>query len=273
MSNIIGGPCKVCGESTISGHHCFTDKEKQKNVCGNSSLVKYEDILTPAQVVANPPVQQQPINLIIGIPTGHSHDVEWSSNFALNFIPRQCPPNSGVIFENRYGIAQSREAIVNTFLRNPMATHLLFYDTDILPIDSHAITTLINDTLQDQKKYIVSGCYYNSLYTGLAAWQSDVPLNFKDPNNIVNTSKDPLIEVDKVGMGLCMIRKDLFKLLVMEERPLFFYKILEGNVMQSEDFVFFDKLVKYNIKPFVDTRVRAQHIKRCKINWDGGVTF
>ena len=225
----------------------------------------------PQQSIPSPP--PQPINLIIGIPTGQQQDVEWSSNFALNFIPRQCPPNSGVIFENRYGIAQSREAIVNTFLRNPMATHLLFYDTDILPIDNHAITTLINDTLLRQDTYIVSGCYYNSLYTGLAAWQNDVPLNFKDPNNVVNTSKDPLIQVDKVGMGLCMVRKDLFKLLVMEDRPLFFYKILEGNVMQSEDFVFFDKLTKYGIRPYVDTRVRAQHIKRVKINFDGGIGF
>ena len=70
-----------------------------------------------------------------------------------------------------------------------------------------------------------------------------------------------------------MIRKDLFKLLVMEDRPLFYYKILEGNVMQSEDFVFFDKLAKYNIKPFIDTRVKATHIKRCKIGHDGSIGF
>ncbi len=226
--------------------------------------------LVPIEV---PPIPQQPTNLIIGIPITKNVDAEWHSFYSHNFLSRMVPPNTNVIQENRYGIANSREAIVNTFLQNPMATHLLFYDTDIIPIDTHCITTLINDTLANPKHYIVSGCYYNSLYTGLAAWKNDIPLNFKDPNNIVNTSKDPVIEVDKIGMGFCMIRKDLFKLLVMEDRPLFFYKIQEGNVMQSEDFVFFDKLVKYNVKPYIDTRVRAQHLKNVKINFDGGVAF
>ena len=256
--------------------HPYDDKKfNATSICGEvlPESVHQQARVINSQSAFHRDLLNQPTNLIIGIPTAQMQDAEWSSYFALTFIPRLCPQNSGVIFENRYGIAQSRESIVNTFLKNPMATHLLFYDTDIMPIDTHAITTLISDTLSDPRKYIVSGCYYNSLYTGLAAWIKDQPLNFKDPNNIVNTSKDPLIEVDKVGMGLCMVRKDLFKLLVMEDRPLFYYKILEGNVMQSEDFVFFDKISKYGVRPYIDSRVKATHIKRCKINYDGGVGF
>jgi hypothetical protein len=224
----------------------------------------------PVQQVP-PPQQQQQVNLIVGIPTGASNDFEWSRDFAVKFIARMCPPNTGLIFENRYGIAQSRESIVNNFMKNPLATHLLFFDSDVLPNEMHGVNTLIADTLSDPKKYIVSGVYYNSLYTGLNAWKNEVALKLTDP--IVTQSSDPVIEVDKVGMGYTLIRKDLFQVLVMEERPLFFYKIMEGNVMESEDFVFFDKLKKHGIHPYIDTRVTAQHIKRCKVLPDGGIQF
>jgi len=251
-------------------------KQEEKHmvrICGQvlpeevSKLKETESNNFPTRII------QQPVNLIIGIPTHQSVDIEWSNYYSHNLLPKMVPPNTGVILENRYGVAQSRETIANTFMRNPNATHLLFYDTDIIPNDSHAITTLINDTMLDQSKYIVSGCYYNSLYTGLNAWINEVAINPKDPNSIFNTSPDPLIPVDKIGMGICMIRKDLFRLLVMEERPLFFYKIQEGNVMQSEDFVFFDKLAKYGIRPYIDTRVKCDHIKRCKVGFDGSIKF
>ena len=163
--------------------------------------------------------------------------------------------------ENRYGIAQSREAIINNFMKSN-CTHLLFLDSDIIPIENHGITTLINDTLLDPKVYMVSGCYYNSLYTGLAAWLDGAPLDYKNPNNIINTSKDPVIEVDVTGMGYYVFRRDLFDLIEDMDRPLFFYKVLEGNTMQSEDFYFQKRLSgKYGINPYVDNRVRALHIK------------
>lgn len=215
--------------------------------------------------------QQQPVNLLIAIPTTSTTDIEWSQSFGTKILPRMCPPNSALIFDNRYGIAQTREALVNTFIQNPVATHLLFLDTDILPVEMHGINTLINDTLSDPKKFIVSGAYYNSLYTGLNAWKNETALKMDDP--LIANSQDPCIEVDKVGMGYCVIRKDLFQVLVMEDRPLFFYKVLEGNVMKSEDFVFFDKLAKYGIRPYLDTRVTAQHIKRCKVNVNSSINF
>ena len=149
MSSAAHNLVRLCGE---------VPTQEWKNLGNNPAQQQIEKDWAARQPPAPPPT-----NLIIGIPTAQQQDAEWSSYFALTFIPRLCPPNSGVIFENRYGIAQSRESIVNTFIKNPVATHLLFYDTDIMPIDTHIITTLINDTLSDPRKYIVSGCYYNSL--------------------------------------------------------------------------------------------------------------
>lgn len=215
--------------------------------------------------------QQQPVHLIVAIPTGIQHDFEWSKDFATKFLMRMVPRDSGLIFENRYGIAQAREALVNTFINTPMATHLLFFDSDVLPNEIHGVNTLIQDTLMDPKKYIVSGVYYNSLYSGINAWVNENALKLDDP--YFTQSSDPVLPVDKVGMGYTIIRKDLFHILNMEERPLFFYKIMEGNVMESEDFVFFKKLKKYGIRPYVDSRVTAMHIKRCKVGPRGEIQF
>lgn len=253
--------CERCGTySDLCGHACRLSGEKLTFESG-------KEIISPPV-----PIQfqssQPPATLLIGIPTGIANDFEWSRDFGVKFLQRMCPPNSALIMENRYGIAQARESIVNAFIKNPMVSHLLFFDSDILPVEMHGVTTLIADTLSDPKKYIVSGLYYNSLYSGLNCWIKEQPQKLQD----LQQYPDPVVEVDKIGMGYCVIRKDLFQVLTMEERPLFYYKIIYDN-MQSEDFVFFDKLAKYGIHPYVDTRVTAQHIKRCKINVDGGIQF
>lgn len=234
-------------------------KQEEQQESKTATAVKEEPI---------PTLPSRPVSLMVGIPTTGSNDVEFTRDFA-KFVTKMCPPSTALVFESRYGIAQTREVLVNTFLQSS-ATHLLFLDTDILPIEVHGVITLLNDTLSDPYKYIVSGIYYNSLYSGLAAWKDERALKYED----IIQNPDPLLEVDKVGMGYCMIRKDLFNLLVMEDRPLFYYKINEGNVMESEDFTFLKRLAaKYNIRPYIDYRVTALHIKRCKVDVRGGVQF
>lgn len=260
--------CDKCGLYVdVCGHVCVGP---HNNLCGNSLSLPN----TGLPLLAQPqPIlqQQQPSNIMIAVPTGMTNDFEWSREFYLKLLMKMCPPNSSLVFENRYGIAQARETLVNTFINSPQVTHLLFFDTDILPIEMHGVMTLINDTLQDQSKYIVSGLYYNSLYSGLNAWINEVALKIDDP--LITQSKESVIPVDKVGMGYTIIRKDLFHVLNLEERPLFYYKIHEGNVMESEDFTFFKKLKKYGIRPYIDTRVTAQHIKRCKVLPNGSIQF
>jgi hypothetical protein len=217
-----------------------------------------------------PVLPPKPIQLMVGIPVQDKADIEWCLSYGSKLLTQMVPPNTLVLPENRYGIGYSRESIINNFISNSAATHLLFFDTDILPVETHGIKTLLDDTIIDPSKYIVSGIYYNSLYSGLAAWKNEVALKYQDIKN----NADPLLEVDKIGMGYCVIRKELFHILNMEPRPLFNYKIMEGNLMESEDFTFLKMLAaKYGIKPYIDTRVTAQHIKRCKVNIDGGVQF
>ena len=160
-----------------------------------------------------------------------------------------------------YGVAESREFLYDTAIRSvPDLTHLVFLDSDILPAPN-VMKLLIEDN-----KPIVSGIYFNSLLTGLNAWKDEKALDMK------TAYPDPVVEVDKVGMGICLMKKQIFDVLKEEPRPLFFYKIDTMNAkMLSEDFVFFEKLKKYGIKPFVDLRAQCLHIKSFPVNPDGSI--
>ena len=174
------------------------------------------------------------------------------------------PPNSTFMYANRYGVAETREDLINQFLNAPDFTHLLFVDTDVIPMENHAVTTLLNDNLP-----VVSGIYFNSLYTGLAAWITEKPLTWQGIQGLPN----PLIEVDKCGAGFLLMKRDVFKLLVSEERPWFYYKMSGGDMMSEDFYFFYSKLLKVGIKPFIDTRVRCQHLKTCLVNPDGQIAF
>lgn len=209
---------------------------------------EYQPSSQPKQLV-------KPLKVVIGMPMTKEIEFRWFINF-LNIL-RQSPHgiNTDIIVGAQYGVAESRQKIVDAFLGMPDATHLLFLDTDMFPVD-YAISTLVNDNLP-----VVSGVYFNSLYTGLAAWRDENPLDFQ---TMINQSKEtPLIQVDKIGMGFCMITKEVFQGLTSIDRPWFYYKGSDGGA--SEDFYFCSLLRRIGIKPVVDLRVQAQHMKMCMI--------
>jgi hypothetical protein len=209
--------------------------------------------------VSPPPI---PPRVAVAVPATQHVDIRWHANFAR--IISMCPPGSGQFYANRYGVAETREDLINQFLNMPDFTHLLFYDTDVIPMENHAVATLLNDNLP-----VVSGIYFNSLYTGLAAWVQEKPLTWAAVQGLPN----PIIEVDKCGAGFLLMKRDVFKLLVSEERPWFYYKMSGGDMMSEDFYFFYSKLLKVGIKPFVDTRVRCQHLKTCMVNPDGTVAF
>src|SRR5688500_14265377 len=121
----------------------------------------FATVITPQPIPQLPPINGKPVNLAIGIPAKSEIDFRWA--FAFSEI-RHLYPTATIIIDNKYGIAQSRESIVNQFNAIPQLTHLLFIDTDILP-PPYGVYTLIQDNVD-----FVSGIYWNSLYTGNNAW-------------------------------------------------------------------------------------------------------
>lgn len=211
----------------------------------------------------------KPIKLMVGIPATPLVDFRWSIRNAV-VLQQQCPPPPQTIIaaDNRYGIAASREAIFNQFVAMPDVTHLLFLDTDMI-LPDYAVQTLIADD-----KPIVSAVYWNSLFTGNAAWIDDKPIDIRNINTNNNNVTEYLIQVDKVGFGCCLFQKEITKLLLTEDRPLFYYKINEGS-LHSEDFFFLSKIRRLGkqFMPWVDLRIQCQHIKSCLIGANGSVGF
>ena len=211
----------------------------------------------------------RPVKLMVGIPATPLVDFRWSIRNAV-VLQQQCPPPPQTIIaaDNRYGIAASREAIFNQFVAMPDVTHLLFLDTDMI-LPDYAVQTLIQDD-----KPIVSAVYWNSLFTGNAAWIDDKPLDIRNINTNNNNVTEYMVQVDKVGFGCCLFQKEITKVLLTEERPLFYYKINEGS-LHSEDFFFLSKIRKLGKQymPWVDLRIQCQHIKSCLIGANGSVGF
>lgn len=237
-------------------------------------------VVTPAQ--PNVPVYGvinagPTVKIAMLIPTQLNVDVRWA--FTFQQLLSMLPPGSTYMADYRYGLGETREALVTQALATvPDLTHILFVDSDVLCMVPNGVQLLLSDN-----KPIISGVYFNSLMTGAAAWRAvpnedpntkeqlpmvEFPIPVKDQTQVVQ-------EVDKIGFGFVLIQKELFQALEEKKarRPWFYYTVDGGaRKMQSEDFYFTDIVREtLGIKPFVDLRVQCGHIKTVVINPDGGI--
>ena len=152
--------------------------------------------------------------------------------------------------------------------------------------------------LLDANLPVVSGAYYNSFLNGLAAWKDEKPIRIAavpkldDKGNVVKLPTGqvmaepdkfidvvtrhpigPLVEVDKVGLGLCLFQKSVFDTLEEEGRPFFYYQVdsLQKKMLSEDFWLFKHRLGKLGIKPWVHLGAQALHLKAMFINWDGTV--
>ena len=184
----------------------------------------------------------KPNKLAVLIAANPATDIRWTVQFPN--ILGQCPPGSVYLSNWLYGVDTSREMLTANAAQLPDATHYLFLDTDIVPAQG-AIQRLLDANLP-----VVSGAYYNSFLNGLAAWKDEKPIRvaavpkLDDKGNVVKTPTGqvmaepdkfidavtqrpigPLVEVDKVGLGLCLFQKQVFDTLEEEGRPFFYYQV------------------------------------------------
>jgi len=141
----------------------------------------------------------------------------------------------------------ARNAIVEQFLVDmPDATHLLFWDSDVIP-NKDTLWKLFRHS-----KKIVSALYFQKypphrphLYVRTETGKGFIPF--------VTWQNGQCIEVEGCGMGFCLIRKDVFQLL---EPPWYSFKNGLG-----EDFYFCVKARESaNIKTYVDTDAKCMHV-------------
>lgn len=119
-------------------------------------------------------------------------------------------------------------------------THLLFWDSDIVP-KTQAVQQLL-----DHQLYVVSGFYVSK---GLPC----EPIAYYDTGDgkLAPFMGRKLEKCAAAGLGFCLIRREVFDLVA----PPWFEAV-------AEDFHFFKQLHKHNIQPWVDFGVECGHIGR-----------
>jgi hypothetical protein len=224
---------------------------------------------TPPQQLAPPP-QQIPVKIFVGLPCRDLPMVDFRFADSWHQMMNTLPPGSGYLPAWQYGAAETRQKLVEEFLKVPDYTHLLFWDTDtVVPIsvDAGKPTWL---SMLEANQPIVSGIYLNSLRTGINAWIGGRVVNLQQNPNAI-----PLMQAEDMGFGFTLIFRGIFEQLAQRNipKPWFYYRSSANpGEMLSEDFYFLRLVFKeLGIRPYIDTRIRCIHLKTYGFNVDGTI--
>jgi hypothetical protein len=143
-------------------------------------------------------------------------------------------------------VDHARNQIVKEFLQSD-ASHLLFVDQDmVVPQD-----TL--DRLLKHELPVVSGLYF------LKQWPHPLCAFDLDPEFrlLEEYAKDQLQQVDGVGMGCCLIRRDVFIAMYRRYRKGNWYNTTLAN---GEDVHFCRRLLAMGVPVHLDASVDCLHV-------------
>jgi hypothetical protein len=200
--------------------------------------------LPRVQQQAAPPAAppKKPVHVFVAIPTHGTVGIRWA--LRLHQILDAAPYQTTYAADWHYGVAESREHLAEAALATESVTHVMFMDSDVMPDDIDVINRLLAADLP-----IVSGLYRNTLGSGVNAWMG--------PNTIALKQQAPIVEVERVGFGLVMVKREVFE--AIKERPWFY--LTAGKSQQGEDFYFCRKARNAGFKVCVDMRVQAKHVQ------------
>lgn len=200
----------------------------------------------------------------VAICTPHtgSTSLEWSDRVyaPLKFVPS--PYFEKRVFGCR-GVPWdvARNMLVKEALKDPLVTHLMWIDTDIVfeqpPDPNEAIHRLIQCN-----EPIVSGIYRARQKSGF-----NYAMCFKHPQGFVPIKEwtGNWLKVDVVGFGCVLVRREVF-----ERIPYPWFLWIDEH--PSEDFNFCLKAAEHGYKVMVYTDVRCSHISGgLKVKSDGSV--
>jgi len=150
----------------------------------------------------------------------------------------------------RMEVAHARNLLVRKMLANTEATHILFWDDDVLPPRDGLMRLLAHDAP------IVSGFYTSrALPMRPIAYRLDEARRYQH----VDELHDGLNAVDGAGCGFLLIQRAVFETLAA---PWFQYVCQDGdvNASLSEDLYFCEQARAAGIPVLLDTGVRCGHI-------------
>ena len=202
------------------------------------------------------PTYIRPNRILIGVPTARYIEVDtFKSIYDL-----ECPKNTELEFQYFYGynVEQVRNLMVNWSLLNGF-NWMLSVDSDII-MPRHSLQRLLD--IQDQTRAISSGTYIQRKED-----QRIPEIYIHNPETgghkhlpIEQAEKDQILDVEAVGFGCCLVRRDVFEKV---GNPWFTYhSSLDLNKLLSEDVDFCMKAKQQGYQVVVDTGLKLGHISK-----------
>lgn len=149
---------------------------------------------------------------------------------------------------NMIPLDKARNSLVADFLvKSPSATHILFWDDDVIPPPTGLLQLWLHNEPVVSGLYFQKGPPYHPLMT-LKVRNDDGGEGY---THLIQWKEGQPYYVDGIGMGFCLIRKDVFQ--EIDWPPFSFTEF-------SEDYSFCTKLRDANIKIKVDTGVICKHL-------------
>lgn len=186
--------------------------------------------------------------------------------FALRLKELLLPENSIILVNRGRPFDACRNILAEEGSKH--ANWIVFLDSDVIP-SADFIPKLLRHRLP-----IVSGLYRTKKKGFLwSAW-----IKNGDRIEQVSSFGRGLFEAHYIGMGLCLIHRDVFKLLKKSNPNLPYFLWTKDTNLDipdyykgySEDFFFCERVRReLNMKIYVDTEVIAHHAEGIKLTEDG----
>lgn len=189
--------------------------------------------------------------VVIGVPT---MEFARQAKFYDYFNLIQKPEGTTISFAHGQSPATNRNLIIENALASD-ATHIFFIDDDVLVPPDGLMRLLAHD------KNVVSGLYLmrNFPHAPIAfnAVDSDGKCRFK----FLNDGETGLVPAVNFGLGCCLIRTDVFRLL---EKP--YIRIGQLNAEEwNDDIEFFNRVRAAGYQLYLDLDVRCGHMATATI--------
>ena len=244
-------------EQLATAHEALAHSSEPIEQASNDSQL----IEAPAVVVAQ--LEPLPVvniikskKILIGVPTAKYIEVETFKSI-YDLI---APPNCDLEFQYFWGynVEQVRNIMVSWALNNKF-DYLLSVDSDII-MEPDTLQKLLN--CQNQQTAVSSGVYIQRK-DGVRIPEIYVhnPQTGGQKNiDISEVQGDRLIEVEAVGFGCCLVRRDVFE---QVGNPWFqYHSNIEFDKVLSEDVDFCIKARNKGYKIIVDTSIKLRHISK-----------
>jgi len=197
--------------------------------------------------------------IVVAIPTIGPHNSEISLKLARFLTNLKAPRGYDlkISFSFKNPVDANRNRIVKNFLEDKQNKWLVMIDSDNVPPDNILDIIKLNKPVVSATVMGMQNGIPHPLVMKMNSKKMYTMVNLSEINNEVD--KDGLIEVDGVGCGCIVIRRDVLEKI---KSNWFRFQYNDwGDIAYSEDYSFSQKVKKNKFKIYVSVKHICEHYK------------